>query len=149
MEMKRKRKRELIPPWNMPSDPVKAVFWFMQWLLTVLVRFFWIPIIGMMVYETAVNSKVGGVAYGLVSGVITCLVGLGVWGVLYLLLMMSRVGSAVSRTMDDVNRMQQTFTQRGRSSFSPFGEPEESSERVVEGTITDLEEERRKRRREL
>lgn len=142
---KPEKKRELLPPWNMPSDPVKAVFWFMQWLLVVLVRFFWIPIVAMMAYESIVNSKAGSVGYGLISGGITLLVGLVVWGVLYALLIVVRLTTTVSRTISDVNRMQQTF--KGGSPFMIFGEPEERG-KVVEGTITDLDEERKRRRRE-
>lgn len=127
----------------MPSDPVKAVFWFMQWLLVVLVRFFWIPIIAMIVYESIVNSEVGGVGYGLISGGITLLIGLAVWGILYALLATVKVTTTISHTISDVNRMQQTF--KSGSPFMTFSEPEERG-KVVEGTITDLDEERKKRR---
>lgn len=144
---KDKNKREWIPPWQMPSDPVKAVFWFMQWLLIVLVRFFWIPIIGMVIYEIIINSQVGGIVNILTSGAITLLVGLVVWAILYGILALIRVSTTISHTISDVNRLQQTFTERNRSQFTGFKE-REREDRVVEGTITDLEEERRKRRRE-
>lgn len=144
---RKKNKREWIPPWQMPSDPVRAVFWFVQWLLTVLVRFFWIPIIGMVIYEIIINSAVGGLANELTSGVITLLVGLVVWAILYGLLALIRVSTTISHTISEVNRLQQTFTERSRNSFTAFREREQE-DRVVEGTITDLEEERRKRRRE-
>ena len=144
---KDKDKREWIPSWKMPSDPVKAIFWFMQWLLTVLVRFFWIPIIGMVIYEIVINNPVGGITYGLISGVITLLVGLVVWAILYGILALIRVSTTISHTISDVNRLQQTFTESSRNPFTPFREREQE-DKVVEGTITDLEEERRKRRRE-
>ena len=55
----------------MPIDPVKAVFWFFHWSLKVLVRFFWLPILGGIIYEGLIN--------GFVGGIVTLLVGLGVW----------------------------------------------------------------------
>ncbi len=143
-----KRKRELFPQWNMPSDPVKAVWWFLHWLLKVLVRFFWLPIVGMVLYETYLSTKVSGITNGIVAGVITLLVGLAVWGALYGILFALNVSTTISQTISDVSRMQRTFsTRRPPSSYTfPDAEPEEA--KVVEGTITDLEEERKKRRKE-
>lgn len=133
----------------MPSDPVKAVFWFVQWLLKVLVRFFWIPIIGMIFYEIYLNTTAGGWLNGAVSGVITLLVGCAVWGLLYVLLLFFTVSDTVSKTISDVGRMQQTLN-RSRP-FYPFpdnNKAKEEEENVVEGTITDLDQERKKRRHE-
>jgi len=141
-----KPKREILPPWNMPSDPVKAVWWFLHWLLKVLVRFFWIPIIGMVVYETYLSGRVSGITNGVVAGVITLLVGLVVWGVLTAVLFALNVSTTISQTISDVSRMQRTFA--GRRPLNPYAEAEPEEPNVVEGTITDLEEERRKRRRE-
>jgi len=128
-------KRELLPPWNMPSDPVKAVFWFMHWLLKVLVRFFYIPILAAVIYESIVNGLVG--FFG------TLLVGLFVWAGLALLLLLFNFSTGVSRVFVEVNRMQKGYPPR-----SPFDNSTEQdiNGRVVEGTVTDLEEERRKRR---
>ncbi len=143
-----KRKRELIPRWNMPSDPVKAVFWFMHWLLRVLVRFFWILILVGILYETFLNSRVGGLVNGIVAGVVTLLVGLGVWTGLGVVLLLFNISSGISRTISEVSRVQQGFPPR--RPFYPFAdvtEPDIEGE-VVEGTITDLEEERKKRRSE-
>jgi len=140
-----KRKREIIPAWNMPSDPVKAVLWFMHWSLKVLVRFFWMPIIGMGVYETYLSWRAGGFGNGLVAGVITLLVGMAVWAALYVVLLFLNVSTTVSHFISDVSRAQQDL--RSRSPFSPFADAE-SERKVVEGTITDLEEERQKRRHE-
>ncbi len=137
------RKRKILPPWNMPTDPVKGLFWFLHWLLKVLVRFFWIPIIGMVLYETYINGVVGGLFNGLVGGVITLLVGLGVWIFLYAILLGFNVGTKITHTLSDVNQMQQRFS--SRRPIYPFPDAEEN---IVEGTITDLEEERKKRRRE-
>ncbi len=130
-------KRELLPPWNMPSDPVKAVFWFMHWLLKVLVRFFYIPILAAVIYESIVNGLVG--FFG------TLLVGLFVWAGLALLLLLFNFSTGVSRVFVEVNRMQKGYPPR-----SPFDNSTEQdiNGRVVEGTVTDLEEERRKRRQE-
>lgn len=141
-----KPKREILPPWNMPSDPVKAVWWFLHWLLKVLVRFFWIPIIGMVVYETYLSGRVSGITNGIVAGVITLLVGLVVWGALTLVLFALNVSTTISQTISDVGRMQRTFS--ARRPLNPYPETEPEEQNVVEGTITDLEEERRKRRRE-
>ncbi len=142
-----KLRRSLLPPWDMPSDPVKAVWWFLHWLLKVLVRFFWLPIAGMVIYETYLSARVSGIANGIIAGVITLLVGLVVWGVLFGILGVLNVSTSISQTIADVGRMQQTFSgRRAPLNRFPHSEPEES--KIVEGTITDLEEERKKRRRE-
>src|SRR2546421_12736496 len=88
----------------MPSDPVKAVFWFFHWSLQVLVRFFWILILAAVFYESFVN--------GLVGGVVTFLVGLNVWFGIALTLFVFNIGANVSRTVADVNKMQQNFSCR-------------------------------------
>jgi len=141
-----KQKRELLPPWEMPSDPVKAVFWFLQWLLQVLVRFFYILILLAVIYEIYLNGRVGGVFNGLVAGAVTLFIGLIVWAGLGALLLFFRLTTGLSRGLSELNRMQQGFTRRSPFSNNNFREPEEG--RVVEGSVTDLEEERRKRRPE-
>jgi hypothetical protein len=135
---KLQRGGSLIPPWDMPSDPVKAVFWFFQWSLKVLVRFFWVPILAGIIYEGIVN--------GFVGGFVTLLVGLSVWLGLAVVLFFFNVGTRISRTVADVSRMQQSFS--SRRSNTQFGEADFDESKIVEGTVTDLEEERRKRRRE-
>ncbi len=122
----------------MPSDPVKAVFWFLHWSLRVLVRFFYILILGGVVYETILNGVVG--LFG------TLLVGLGVWAGLGALLLFVNITTGVSRVMADVGRMQKGFPPRGQ--FFNSTQPKEPEGPIVEGTVTDLEEERRKRRQE-
>ena len=135
-----KHRGKLLPPWNMPSDPVKAVFWFMHWSLKVLVRFFWILILAGVAYESFLNGIVGGIG--------TLLVGLGVWFGLSMALVICNIGASVSQTVKEVARMQQGIPPRRPSPMYPFTEPDIDDDRIVEGTITDLEEERRKRRRE-
>ncbi len=135
-----KRKPYLLqlPAWKMPPDPVKAVFWFLHWSLRVLVRFFYVLILGGVIFETILNGVVG--LFG------TLLVGLGVWAGLAALLLFVNVGTGVSRVVSDVGRMQKGFPPR-----SPFFNPTSPIEPegpIVEGTVTDLEEERRKRRQE-
>jgi hypothetical protein len=117
---------------------VKAVFWFFHWSLKVLVRFFWILILAGVIYESFVN--------GFVGGAVTLLVGLGVWLGIAVALFLFNIGTNVSRTVADVSRMQQGFT--ARRPFSQFSEPGINNSKIVEGTVTDLEEERKKRRRE-
>ena len=143
---KNKRVRRLFPAWNMPSDPVKALWWFMNWLLKVLVRFFWLPILIMVVYETVSNWRVAGPFNGIVGGVITLLIGAFVWAILYGLSFAVNIGSNVSRIMSDMSNLQQqsTFYRRPFTQERTVG----NEDNVVEGTITDLEEERQKRRRE-
>src|SRR6266496_3068875 len=134
--IKKRRKRNLIPAWDMPSDPVKAVFWFL----------FWLPIIAMVIIETFLNWKsAGGATSGIVAGVVTLLVGLVIWAGLYVVTLFLNVGSTVSQVISDVNRAQQGFS--SRRPLYPFNDTE-AEKNVVEGTITDLEEERRKRRHE-
>ena len=133
-----KRRGKLIPAWDMPSDPVKAVFWFVHWSLRVLVRFFWILILAGVTYESFAN--------GLVGGLVTLLVGLALWLGLGVTLFIFNIGTGISQTVSEVSRMQQGFPPR--RPFSPFSEPDLDNSKIVEGTVTDLEEERRKRRRE-
>jgi hypothetical protein len=130
-------KHELIPRWEMPSDPVKAVFWFMHWLLRVIVRFFYILILAAVIYESIINGVVG--FFG------TLLVGLGVWAGLALLLFVFNVSTGVTKVFSEVHRMQQGYPPR--YPFDSFREQDVDS-RIVEGTVTDLDEERRKRRQE-
>ena len=122
----------------MPPDPVKAVFWFLHWSLRVLVRFFYVLILGGVIFETILNGVVG--LFG------TLLVGLGVWAGLAALLLFVNVGTGVSRVVSDVGRMQKGF--QPRSPFFNPPSPKEPEGPIVEGTVTDLEEERRKRRQE-
>ncbi|MFL5660665.1 MAG: hypothetical protein ACJ8BW_04865 [Ktedonobacteraceae bacterium] len=133
-----KRSRNVIPAWEMPADPVKAVFWFFHWFLQVLVRFFWLLILAGVIYESLVN--------GVVGGVVTLLVGLGVWLGLIGTLFIFNVTKSISLTVADVNRVQQGFTKR--RSFNSFERSDVDDSKVVEGSVTDLEEERKKRRRE-
>ncbi len=141
------RRRKLIPAWNMPSDPVKAVFWFVHWTLRVLVRFFWIPVLAGIAYESIIN--------GVIGGIVTLLVGLGVWFGLAVVLFFFNVGSRISRTVKEVGRMQQGFPPRqpprrppGFPTYTEPDIPDIDDSKIVEGTVTNLEEERRKRRRE-
>lgn len=137
-KLKLRRRSAWLPAWSMPSDPVKAVFWFTHWSVKVLVRYFWILIIAGVVVE--------GVMNGVVGAGFTLLIGLIVWGGLAILLAIFNVFSGVARTVSDLNDLRQNFTTRNpfeRSSRSDF-----DTGNVVEGTITDLEEERKKRRRE-
>lgn len=135
---RRSRRKWLFPDWDMPSDPVKAVFWFFHWSLQVLVRFFWILILAAVIYESFVN--------GFVGGFVTLLVGLSVWFGIAVVLFLFNIGTNISRTVADVSRMQQSFSTRRPS--ARFSEPDIDNSKIVEGTVTDLEEERRKRRRE-
>ncbi|GAC1657361.1 MAG: hypothetical protein NVS4B7_02680 [Ktedonobacteraceae bacterium] len=120
----------------MPSDPVKAVFWFVHWSLKVLVRFFWVLILAGVAYESLIN--------GFIGGIVILLIGLGIWLGLIIVLLLFNISKGISRTVTDVSRMQQGFPSR-RSSYN-FTEPD--NHRIVEGTVTNLEEERRKRRQE-
>jgi len=133
-----KHSRNVIPAWEMPADPVKAVFWFFHWSLQVLARFFWLLTLAGVIYESLVN--------GIIGGVVTLLVGLGVWLGLVGTLFIFNVTRRFSQTVADVNRMQQGFTMR--RSFNSFERSDVDDSKVVEGSVTDLEEERKKRRRE-
>ena len=142
--IKKRRQRNLIPAWQMPSDPVKAVFWFMFWLLRLLVNFFWLPIIAMVIIEITLNwSSAGGVLAGIVAGIVTLLIGCAIWAILYGVTLFLNVGTTVSRVLSDANSIQKSFSMR--SPRYPFNDSA-SEQNVVEGTITDLDEERRKRR---
>lgn len=133
-----KLKWKWLPAWNMPSDPVKGVFWFLHWSLQVLVRYFYVPIVAGVAYETYLNGVVG--LFG------TLLVGLLVWAGLAVLLMVAKVGTGVSHVYSEVQRLHEN-----PYGFSEFVRTMSDKEKnVVEGSlITDLDEERRKRRQEM
>jgi len=131
-------KRELIPRWEMPADPVKAVFWFIHWLLKVLVRFFYIAVLAGVITESVLN--------GVVGGIVTLLVGLGVWAGLAAALFLFNIGAGISTGVSEISRMQQCFPPR--PPFYGSAEPDIEG-KIVEGTVTDLEEERKKRRQEM
>lgn len=135
-----KRWGKVIPAWEMPSDPVKAVFWFIHWSLKILVRFFWMLILAGVTYESLVN--------GIIGGVVTLLVGLGVWLGIAVVLFIFNAAVRISNMVEDVSRMQQGFS--SKRSFQSFSNlrPDIDDSKIVEGSVTDLEEERKKRRRE-
>lgn len=129
-----------LPPWEMPPDPVQAVFWFLHWFLRVLVRYFYVLILVGVAYETYLNGLVGFAG--------TLLVGLLVWAGLAVLLTLVNFTSGVSRVYSEINRLSRNPP--GFSNFSYTSPESEKEENVVEGSIiTDLGEERRKRRQEI
>jgi hypothetical protein len=140
-----KPKWKWLPTWDMPSDPVKAVSWFLRWFLQVLVRYFSVVIVAGVVYETYLNGIVG--LFG------TLLVGLIVWAVLAGVLAVVNFMSSVTKAISGVSHLSQNpFGSFGsfEASNSLFATHERDEENVVEGSIiTDLEEERRKRRQEM
>ena len=139
-----KRLKQLIPPWNMPADPVKAVWWFMHWLLIALVHFFWIPILAMVVFETSLNWNTSGFLSGLVSGIITLLIGLVIWGLLSGLLAAVNLIAGVSHIISDVKRFQNSYTHT-RGTPYPFMRTDtsnfKSNPKVVDSTAIEIEEE--------
>jgi hypothetical protein len=137
-----KLKWKWLPAWNMPSDPVRAVFWFLHWLLQVLVRYFAILILAGVAYETYLNGFVGLVG--------TLLVGVIVWACLALLLAFLNVTSRLSTVYSEVSRLQNNANLFGFSDFTSRSTRSEEEENVVEGSIiTDLGEERKRRRQEM
>jgi hypothetical protein len=136
---KRRYLRNFIPPWQMPSDPVKAVWWFIHWSLKVLVHFFWIPILGMVIYEAVSNWRLDGAWNGASSGVITLLVGLVVWAILSILLVFANIGSNVSRAVNEFQQFQQTFSSR-------YSDDVDAGSKVVEGTLSEIQEEPQKQK---
>ncbi len=135
-----KRWGKVIPAWEMPSDPVKAVFWFIHWSLKILVRFFWMLILAGVTYESLVN--------GVIGGVVTLLVGLGVWLGIAVVLFIFNAVVRISNTVADVSRMQQEFSSKRSFQSCSDLRPDIDDSKIVEGSVTDLEEERKKRRRE-
>ena len=128
----------------MPSDPVKAVFWFLFWFLRLLVNFFWVPILAMVIIEAFLNwNSAGGTSSAIVAGIVTLLIGLAIWAALYGVVFFLNIGTTLSRAISDVNSVQKGFSPRRPLYPLNDSEPEQN---VVEGTITDLDEERRKRR---
>jgi hypothetical protein len=134
-----KPKWKWLPPWDMPSDPVKAVSWFLHWFLQVLVRYFYVLIVAGIAYETFLNGIVGLIG--------TLLVGLVVWAILVGVLAVLNFTTSVSQAFSEVSRLSQNPFGNANP---PFASRAKEEENVVEGSIiTDLEEERRKRRQEM
>jgi hypothetical protein len=124
----------------MPSDPVRAVFWFLHWLLEVLVRYWFLPILLGAAVEAYLNGIVG------LAG--TLLVGLLVWAGLAVALAVVRVASGVSRVYAEMSRLGRNPA--GFARFSSSAPSSEKEENIVEGSIiTDLEQERKRRRQEM
>lgn len=141
-----KRLRQLIPPWDMPADPVKAVWWFMHWLLIVLVRFFWVPILAMVIFETSLNWNTSGFLGALVSGIITLLIGLVIWGLLYGLLAVINVGAGVSHIISEVKRFQNSSIYNGGTPHAFMRTDTTNSKpdsKVVESTVIEMEDEQK------
>ena len=101
-------------------------------------RFFYVLILVGVIVEAILNGVVG--FFG------TLLVGLGVWAGLGVLLLFVNTAAGVSRVVSDVSRIQKGFPPR--NPFFNGTEPQEPEGPIVEGTVTNLEEERRKRRQE-
>ena len=130
----------------MPSDPVKAVGWFMHWFLKILIRFFWLPILVMVVYEVYTNWGASGVGNALIEGFITLFVGGVVWAALYAILVAVNIATGIKQAVSDISRMQQHSLHRRSPFMNAMNADADVAGTVVEGTITDLEEERQKRR---
>jgi hypothetical protein len=132
--------QKLFPRWEMPSDPVKAVWWFMHWLLKVLVRFFWLPIIVMVAYEVIANARIGSIGDALVYGLVTLVIGAGIWGVLYIVLQLVNIWVKISQAISDANQAQQNM-------FNTFSYPYTQGDmhgKVVEGSISEVKNEEQK-----
>lgn len=131
------RLRNLVPPWQMPSDPVKAVWWFLRWSLTLLIHFFWIPVLTMTIFEAILNGNVSGPFSALWSGLVTLFVGLIVWVVLYFLLATINIATRISGTISQISGFQRTFS-------SPYSSDtffrDSSNPKVVESTIIEVKE---------
>lgn len=103
-----------------------------------LVRYFYVPVLAGVAYETYSNGIVG--LFG------TLLVGLFVWGCLSILLVVVNVTSGVSQFYTEIARRRQS-PYSFKDTLRPTSDRDEN---VVEGSIiTDLDEERRKRRQEM
>jgi ABC-type multidrug transport system fused ATPase/permease subunit len=139
------RIKQAIPTWNKPADdPVKAVLWFMHWLLKVLVHFFWIPMLVMSLFETLLNWNTSGFLSGLVSGMTTLLLGLVIWGLLYAILYMINLVENIVRIMSDVKQFQKRYDYT-LGAFRPFIHTDpsnfKSDPKIIESTVIKIEEE--------
>jgi hypothetical protein len=134
-------KQKLFPRWEMPSDPVKAVWWFMHWLLKVSVRFFWLPIIVMVAFEVITNAPVGNISGAVFSGFFTLVIGLGIWVVLYIVLQLVNIWVRISQAIADVNQVQQDMV---NSTFSYPYTRTDTNGKVVDGSIEEIKNEEQK-----
>jgi hypothetical protein len=133
-------KQKLFPRWEMPSDPIKAVWWFMLWLLKVLVRFLWLPIIVLVIYEVVVNARIGNMGDALLYGLFTLVIGLAIWVVLYIILKIVNLWIKLAQAIADANQAQQSM-------FHTFSYPHMYNDRngkIVEGSISEIRNEEQK-----
>ncbi len=125
----------------MPEDPIKAFFWFLYWLLRVVVRFYWLPLLVGVGYGIALN--------GLIGASITLMLGLALWVVLFGVLKIVELLRGVANVLATVEQLQRelTFLDNDPLATQPGQrEPAEQAEpRIVEGTIVYLDEKRHER----
>lgn len=133
----RPKYRQWLPRWEMPSDPVKGVWWFLYWLLQVIVRYCWLFIIIAVALEAYSNGVNFGIGSAIISTLVTLFIGIVVWGILAGVLQVAHVWVNVSRAVSDA---QETLYNRYTSS--------EQENNVVEGTIIDAPEQQQQQRRE-
>ncbi|PZW36209.1 hypothetical protein EI42_00381 [Thermosporothrix hazakensis] len=136
-----KRLKDLIPPWQMPSEPRKAIGWFLQWLFTLIVHFFWIPLAVYVVYQTYSVWITQNPFLGILSGIIAIFGGLVFWALLYGLLLVLNMVTGISRVISDVNRMQEQLYSQQTPFNSLFGNMRNPADmgRVVEGEVVEDE----------
>lgn len=137
-----KRLRALIPPWNMPADRKQAVLWLLIWTLTLLVNFFWLPLLVAVIYQGALAWSAAGLSSALWSGLITLFIGLLIWFALRVAVTVISFVTNVSRVVSDVRKFQRatTYPPPPVNSFIRDTQREPAS-KVVEGTIIEITEE--------
>ena len=117
-------KRGLLPPWKHALRSSESLMVVSSLVVeSACAFFFWLPIIGMIIYETYLSAKVSGITSGVVAGIITLLVGLVVWGGLYGVLFALNLSTTISQTIADVGRMQRTFSTRRPPPLYSFSSP--------------------------
>ena len=119
-------------------------------MLQLVVHFFWLPVIVAVIYEIYRNTVTGNVAHGIGSGFTTLLLWLVIWALLYCLMKLAGFVNRIVQVVTDVRDVQRQQDEFLRQSYgSPFidldrgygqqQEQEQEQGRVVEGSITEVD----------
>ena len=145
----------------MPAERKQAVLWSLQWLLKLVVNFFWLPILAVVIYTVYTASINSGIGTGMFNGMITLLWGIVFWVILYGVMSIVSILFRIFRFVSDVRKIQEQqddllsqfnspFMDMGTSMDSIYMDDMDSAMgrteqrppgRIIDSTITEIREE--------
>jgi hypothetical protein len=144
----------------MPAGRKQATFWFLQWLLKLVVNFFWLPILAVVIYTVYEIIVSHGSGATISNGIVTLLWWLVSWGMLYGVVRIVGLFTGLYRIYSSVANMQKQQDELLRQFGSPFMDmgadmdsmymndidstmghtSQRPSGRIIDGTITEIHE---------